>query len=128
MDPKKSGPQISYTLVPSFLKCLRARIRLAFSQEKTKPLTITPASTAMARSKITVNADTSIKTKTSVFGILFSILKLLQAKVPITTINITPTRAAMGTCSISPEAKRKNSAASRRQQYLINDLFPPILY
>ena len=33
-------------------------------------------------------------------GILFIILKLDQAKVPITTINMTPTNAAMGICSM----------------------------
>ena len=60
----------------------------------------------MARSNITVKADTRIKTKTSVFGILFRILKLLHANVPITTINITPTKAAIGTCSIKPEANK----------------------
>ncbi len=37
-------------------------------------------------------------------GILFIILKLDHANVPITTINITPTNAAIGTCSIYEEA------------------------
>ena len=95
-------------MTPSSRKRLRARIRFAFSQENTKALIITPAITAIAKSKITVNAETAIRTITSLNGILLRILKLLQANVPITTINITPTRAAIGTCSISPDAKRIN--------------------
>ena len=54
----------------------------------------------MARSKITVSPETKINTIRSATGILFIILKLDQAKVPITTINITPTKAAIGTCSM----------------------------
>ena len=45
-------------------------------------------------------AETKINTKRSVLGILLRILKLDHANVPITTINITPTKAAIGTCSI----------------------------
>ena len=86
-----------------------ARIRFAFSQENTRALIITPAITAIAKSKITVSAETATKTITSLFGILFKILKLDQAKVPITTINITPTKAAIGTCSISTEANNINA-------------------
>ena len=80
--------------------CFLALIRFAFSQEKTNADTITPARTAIARSNITVSEETIIKTKASVNGILFSILKLDHAKVPITTINMTPTKAAIGICSI----------------------------
>lgn len=98
--PKNKGPQISYTFVPSSLKRFLALIFLALSQAKTSAETITPAITAIAKSKITVKAETKIKTKTSDFGILLIILKLDQANVPITTINITPTKAAIGTCSI----------------------------
>ena len=100
MLPKNNGPHISYTFVPSSLMRFLALIRLAFSQEKTKALTITPAITAIARSKTTVSPETKIKTMRSETGILFIILKLDQAKVPITTINITPTNAAIGTCSM----------------------------
>ena len=75
-------------------------MRLAFSHENTNALTITPTITAIAKSKITVRPETKIKTMRSEIGILFMILKLDQAKVPITTINITPTNAAIGTCSI----------------------------
>ena len=81
---------------------------MAFSQENTNALITTPAITAIAKSKITVSADTVTKTMTSLNGILFKILKLLQANVPITTINITPTNAAIGTCSINPEANKIN--------------------
>ena len=44
--------------------------------------------------------ETVIRTKASDLGILCKILKLLHANVPITTINITPTSAANGICSI----------------------------
>ena len=87
----------------------RARIRFAFSQENTSALTITPEITAIAKSKKTVIDETNINTNTSVLGILLIILKLDHAKVPITTINITPTKAAIGTCSISPEANKINA-------------------
>jgi len=55
-------------------------------------------------------------TKVSARGMRPSRRKLAHSKVPITTMNITPTRAAMGICSMSPEAKRmkasRNSAAA----------------
>ena len=54
------------------------------------------------------NAETVMSTNASDFGILPMILKLLQAKVPITTINITPTRAAYGISSITLDPKRTN--------------------
>jgi len=62
VEPKNRGPQISYTLVPSSLKRLRALILVAFFQANTKALIITPAITAMARSCQTVMAETAIKT------------------------------------------------------------------
>ena len=66
----------------------------------------------MAKSCQTVMADTAISTTASVRGILCKILKLLQAKVPITTINITPTKAAIGICSIrgAPKSTKHNNA------------------
>ena len=75
-------------------------MRLAFSQEKTKEDTITPANTAIAKSNITVSPVTKTMTITSARGTLFQTFKLLHAKVPITTINITPTKAAIGTISM----------------------------
>ena len=57
---------------------------------------MTPAITATAKSCQTVIALTAIKTKASAIGIFVMILKLDQANVPMTTINITPTSAAMG--------------------------------
>ena len=80
--------------------CLRALIRLAFSQANTKEDTTTPANTAMAKSKITVITVTNTITIISDLGTLFQIRNEFHAKVPKTTINITPTKAAMGTCSI----------------------------
>ena len=77
---------------------------------------ITPAITAIARSCHTVIAETLMSTNASAFGILPIILKLLQAKVPITTINITPTRAAIGMSSITLDPNKtkinKDSAAT----------------
>lgn len=62
---------------------------------------MTHAITARARSQlITVIAVTATITKASLFGILFSILNVGQAKVPITTINMSHTRAASGISSI----------------------------
>ena len=66
---------------------------------------ITPIKTATAKSTKTVTKDTVINTNASDFGIFFKILKLDQAKVSITIINITPTNAAIGTISISLSAK-----------------------
>ena len=60
----------------------------------------------MARSNTTVTEETMIRTEASDLGIFFKILKLDQAKVSITIINITPIKAAMGTCSINLSVKR----------------------
>ena len=108
MDPKNNGPHISYTLVPSSLILLRALIMVAFSHAKTSAEIITPAITAIAKSCHTVMAETVMRTKASDFGIFLIILKLLHAKVPITTINITPTNAAIGINSITLDPKRMN--------------------
>ena len=69
----------------------------------------------MARSYITVIVDTKTMTKASTKGILCMIRNEDQANVPITTINITPMRAAMGIISIRGAATtikkiRKNAA------------------
>ena len=77
-----------------------ALISNEFSHANTNADTITPANTAMARSKITVSTVTSIITKISARGTLFKILKVFHANVPITTINITPTSAAIGIISM----------------------------
>lgn len=62
---------------------------------------MTHATTARARSPdITVIAVTVRMTNASDLGILLSILNVGQAKVPITTINISPTRAARGIIAI----------------------------
>ena len=79
---------------------------IAFFQAKTKADMITPAITAIAKSCHTVIAETATNTKASALGIFLITLKLLHANVPITTINITPTRAAIGICSIKGAAKR----------------------
>ena len=67
----------------------------------------------MAKSSRTVTVETTTKINASLRGILFIIRKLLQAKVPITTINITPTKAAIGICSMTCAPKRtKQSKAT----------------
>ena len=88
-------------MVPSSFNLLRALIIVAFFQANTIAEIITPAITATAKSFQTVIPETMTITKASEKGILFKIRKLLQANVPITTINITPTKAAIGICSIS---------------------------
>ena len=83
---------------------------------------ITPAITATAKSCQTVMAETAINTMASDNGILLRILKLLQAKVPMTTINMTPTNAAIGICSINGAPKRTKQVVLWRQQLQINAL------
>ena len=62
----------------------------------------------MAKSKKTVTTETITSTTASDTGIFFMIRKLDQANVSITIINITPTKAAIGTCSIYLSANRMN--------------------
>jgi hypothetical protein len=62
---------------------------------------IIPETTAIARSQVaTVITVTAIRTKASLLGILFNICNVGQANVPITTINIRPTSAAIGISEI----------------------------
>ena len=73
----------------------------AFFQSNTRAEIMTPATTARARlSEITVIAVTAIITKASLLGIFGSILNVGQAKVPITTINMSQTSAASGIIDI----------------------------
>ena len=111
-EPKNNGPQIWYTLVPSSLVLFLALIIVAFFHANTKADMITPAITAMAKSCHTVIAETAISTNASGRGILCRILKLLQAKVPITTINITPTSAAIGILSITGDPTKMNTRSA----------------
>ncbi len=62
---------------------------------------ITPSKTAIAKLwVIAVIKVTKIMTTTSELGIFLNVLKLAHSKVPIATININPTKAAIGNCSI----------------------------
>ena len=81
-----------------------------------------PEITAIARSKNTVITVTRTTTKASAFGIFDIILRLDQANVFITTINITPTSAAIGIISIAGE--RNNINASRANAATIPDNRP----
>ena len=78
---------------------------MAFFHANTNADIITPTITAIARSCQTVMAETVIRTMASEIGIFLIILKLLHANVPITTMNITPTSAAIGIFSISGAPK-----------------------
>lgn len=72
-------------------------ISSAFFHANTSADIITPATTASARSQeITVIAVTTMITNASLLGIFGSILNVGQAKVPITTMNMSHTRAARG--------------------------------
>ena len=62
--------------------------------------TITPTTTATAKSSATVTTVTKIITRASDLGTLVKSRIEFHAKVPITTINITPTNAAIGISSI----------------------------
>ena len=76
-------------------------MRFALSQAKTKAEMITPIKTARAKlCRMTVIAATNNNTKISCLGILFMIRKLTHSKVPIATIIITPTKAAIGNSPI----------------------------
>ena len=65
--------------------------------------------------RVVPKTDAFVITKASVFGTTRRILSEFQAKVPITTINITPTNAAKGICSMIElptriKSKRKTAA------------------
>ena len=99
---KRSMPGIIYTSL-YFL----ALILFALSQANTKAEMITPINTAKAKlCKTTVIKVTKIITKISDLGILLKALKLAHSKVPIATITITPTKAAIGTSSITGAPNR----------------------
>src|SRR5665648_370777 len=49
-------------------------------------------------------------TNASVSGMRRRMRRLCQANVPITTMNMTPTSAASGICSIRPEATKMNAS------------------
>src|SRR5690554_309177 len=57
---------------------------------------------------MTVTKATITITSTSTKGTFLKILKLAHSKVPTATINITPTKAAMGICSIHEDPYRIN--------------------
>ena len=108
-EPKNSGPVTAYTVEPLWSSLSSIRICLACSQAKTSAETITPTTTATAKSVATVTADTRTSTRASLRGTFRMTRKLLHSKVPITTINITPIRAASGISSINGEATRINN-------------------
>lgn len=98
-----------------------------FSQANTNAEMITPLITAMARSPVrTVIIVTATMTKLSARGTFRSTLKVGQAKVPITTINISPTSAASGIFINNPEPK--TIKRSKKTAALIPESLPlPLL-
>ena len=93
---------------PSASVLVNAWMTLACFQAKTSAETITPTSTATARSVMTVTPDTSRITIASEIGTLVMTRKLDHSNVPRTTMNITPTSAATGTTSINGDATTTN--------------------
>ena len=89
---------------------LRARMRLALSQEKIRADIITPIKTANARlCRTAVTKVTKTITITSDFGILLKVRILAHSKVPSETMIINPVNAAIGTASIKLEPNITNT-------------------
>ena len=86
---------------------------------------MTPTTTATARSLNTVTTVTSTITIASVSGMRRMIFSVCQAKVPITTMNMTPTSAASGICSISEDAKRMKASRNKAAEIPERRVRPP---
>ncbi|CAI8319218.1 MAG: Uncharacterised protein [Oceanospirillaceae bacterium UBA2001] len=71
---------------------------------------------------MTVTPETRINTKASDLGIFLKIRKLDHSKVPTTTINITPIKAATGIISIRGDATKIK--ANKKRAALIPDRRP----
>ena len=91
---------------------------------------ITPTKTAKARLwRITVIAATKIPTMTSDFGILVKSLKNPHWKVEMATIIITPTKAAIGICSITfPPTRMTNKIPNAPTMAEILVLAPALMF
>lgn len=95
----------------------------AFFQANTRAEITTQATTASARSQlITVIAVTAMMTNASLLGIFGRSLNVGHANVPITTINISHTRAARGMSAINPAANTIRSM--RNIEAEIPDILP----
>ena len=86
--------------------CVLAEMCIACFQANTNADTITPTTTAIAKSAITVTNVTKNKTNASSLLTPRMILNDAHSNVPITTMNITPTRAANGIISINCDANK----------------------
>ena len=110
VEPKNNGPQISY-LAPFSLMRLRARIRTALSQANFWCAHDNTGNHCYGQIQ---NGDgTSDEYKSNGCRDFPNDSKVDQANVPMTTINITPTNAAIGICSISGAPKRTNDNRPR---------------
>ena len=107
-DPKKSGPDISYTVLCSiesvligtevFLASIRCELLYAYP----RALSTTPENTATARLVTTVTPVTNTNTVASVFGIFRIRANEVQSKMSRTKQSIVPASAAIGTRSMNP--------------------------
>ena len=86
---------------------------------------MTPTTTAIAKSWITVTPVTRMITNASSLGILNRSFKEGQAKVPITTIIMIPVRAAMGILSISADKNTINTNSAIAAEKPDNRPLPP---
>ena len=100
---------------------------LAACQAYVRDANITPTITAVARSVATVTAVTKMVTKASDLGTFLKIKIDLHANVPITTINITPTKAANGICSIIGLATNINKSKNKAEATAAKRVRPPEL-
>ena len=106
--PKKSGPDISYTVVYStefvltgtLVRLASMRCELLYAYPSA--LSTTPANTATARFVTTVTPVTNTNTAASVLGIFRILAKDVQSKMSRTRQSMVPTSAAMGTRSMNP--------------------------
>ena len=107
------------------LKEIEAWMRVALFQAYASADTITPTITAMAKSVNTVTIVTNTMTRASVSGIRRRMVTLCQANVPMTTMNITPTRAASGICSIKLDATRMKASRNNAEEIPDKRVRPP---
>mmetsp|Transcript_4537 Transcript_4537/g.12473 ORF Transcript_4537/g.12473 Transcript_4537/m.12473 type:complete len:211 (-) Transcript_4537:821-1453(-) len=99
VEPKKSGPVSSYVFqAEASGGFVAARIVVLCLQAKLSAERMVPTTTATARSWTTVTKDTMAITAASALGIFRTIRSELHEKVDSQTMNMMPTRAAIGTC------------------------------
>ena len=110
VEPKKSGPLSLYISVSPWVIVL-ALMCLDLFHVKFSDATMTPANTANARLCIKmVIRMTMIMTTMSLVGIFPKVLSEDHSKVPMTTMNMTPTSAALGITAMTGDPTMTNSS------------------